>query len=74
MTHHPPKYVRRPLVVILLRVSRTSLHDEGVQIAELDQVKRDQDDGTNRHEDRQESDEVASCTIENEMSIVCLVN
>ena len=60
MTHHPPKDVWRSLVVVLLRVSRPPLHDEGVQIAELDQVKSDQDDGAHGDEDRQESDEVAS--------------
>ena len=60
--------------MVLLRVSRPPLHDEGVQIAELDQVECDQDDGTHRHEDRQESDEVASCKGKTEVSILCLVN
>ena len=61
MTHHPPKDVRRSLVVVLLRVSRPPLHDEGVQISELEEMKNDQDDGAHCDENRQKPDEVASC-------------
>ena len=60
-THHPPKYVRRPLVVVLLRVSRSPLHNEGVQRAELEQMQNNEDDGADRDENRQKSHEVASC-------------
>ena len=61
MTHHPPEDVRRPLVVVLLGVSRPPLHDESVEVAELEQVEYDEDDCAHRHEDGQEPDEVASC-------------
>lgn len=61
MTHHPPKDVRRSLGVVLFRVSRPPLHDEGVQRAELEQMKNDQDDGAHCDENRQEPDEVAGC-------------
>ena len=60
-THHPPEYVWRPLVVVLLVVPRAPLHDEGVEGAELEQVEDDEDDGAHRHQDRQEPHQVAGC-------------